>query len=108
MKIISFILISITLSGAMTACNPNKEKSSTFEELQLEHDFEIAKRVVSNELKDPESAQFRNLRINGVDLCGEVNAKNSFGGYTGFKRFWVFMIEPYPVTFLSDTSTLCE
>lgn len=42
-------------------------------------------------LKDGESAQFRNLRFNagqwGEVLCGEVNAKNSFGGYIGFVPF---------------------
>lgn len=34
-------------------------------------------------LKDPQSAVFRNQRVN----CGEVNAKNSFGGYIGFERY---------------------
>jgi hypothetical protein len=42
-------------------------------------------------LKDPESAKFRNLRFvkyNGRTLvCGELNAKNSFGGYVGFESF---------------------
>lgn len=38
-------------------------------------------------LKDPGSAQFRNERLKGEILCGEVNAKNSLGGYTGFARF---------------------
>jgi len=39
-------------------------------------------------LKDPASAQTRNERITkaGV-LCGEVNAKNSMGGYVGFKKY---------------------
>lgn len=43
-------------------------------------------------LKDPESAKFRNVYFNqGADnipmTCGEVNSKNSFGGYGGFQRF---------------------
>lgn len=38
-------------------------------------------------LKDPDSAQFRNERRVGRYLCGEVNAKNSLGGYVGFKRY---------------------
>lgn len=42
-----------------------------------------ARELVTARLKDPESAQFRNQ----AGICGEVNAKNSFGGYTGFKRF---------------------
>ncbi|MDR1074829.1 MAG: class II D-tagatose-bisphosphate aldolase, non-catalytic subunit [Xanthomonadaceae bacterium] len=45
-----------------------------------------------NELKDPDSAQFRDVRANyteefGVVACGRVNAKNQLGGYTGFRRF---------------------
>lgn len=39
-------------------------------------------------LKDPDSAIFRNDRINGQSYCGEINAKNSLGGYTGFTRFY--------------------
>lgn len=39
-------------------------------------------------LKDPSSAQTRNERITRVGvLCGEVNAKNSMGGYVGFKKY---------------------
>jgi len=51
-----------------------------------------AKRAVTGELKDPDSAQFKDLRANytekfGVVACGRVNARNDFGGYTGFRRF---------------------
>lgn len=43
-------------------------------------------------LKDPESAQFRNVVAypktgGGYSVCGEVNARNGFGGYGGFERF---------------------
>lgn len=43
---------------------------------------------VKAHLKDPSGAQFRNQFISTEGApCGEVNAKNSFGGYTGFKRY---------------------
>lgn len=46
-----------------------------------------AKRI----LKDPDSAKFQNLRIAEYDggsvVCGEINAKNSYGGYVGYKQF---------------------
>jgi hypothetical protein len=45
------------------------------------------RKAVQNYLKDPESAKFRDLQVNGVTLCGEVNARNTFGGYTGFQKF---------------------
>ena len=48
-------------------------------------------------LKDAESARFKGEFLSLSDsadapiksLCGEVNAKNSYGGYVGFKRFVV-------------------
>ncbi|WP_386339423.1 hypothetical protein O4D10_19510 [Xanthomonas citri pv. citri] len=51
-----------------------------------------AERAVRRELKDPDSAQFKDVRANyteefGVVACGRVNAKNEFGGYIGFRRF---------------------
>lgn len=42
--------------------------------------------------KDPDSLQFRNERISTTDTsmsCGEMNGKNSFGGYVGYRRFIV-------------------
>lgn len=40
-------------------------------------------------LKDPLSAQWRNesIKRNGKTVCGELNSKNSMGGYVGFKRY---------------------
>ena len=57
---------------------------------------EEAKSAVRALLKDPGSAQFRNIYsrgmggkpIPGAAVCGEVNAKNSYGGYIGFTRFY--------------------
>jgi hypothetical protein len=54
--------------------------------------------AVKERMKDPDSIQFRNVEVfhhkakdvtpAGVYvLCGEVNAKNSYGGYTGFSLF---------------------
>ncbi|HHV68920.1 MAG TPA: DUF4124 domain-containing protein [Ochrobactrum intermedium] len=45
--------------------------------------------AVRASLKDPDSANFNDLQHvgDGRALCGQVNAKNSYGGYTGFKRF---------------------
>lgn len=46
--------------------------------------------AIKTKLKDPDSAQFRDVEFyDGVApvTCGLVNAKNSFGGYSGFERF---------------------
>lgn len=46
------------------------------------------RRMVADSLKDPGSVQFRGIRyIEGRAICGEANAKNSYGGYVGFKAF---------------------
>ena len=40
---------------------------------------------------DPDSAQFRNTKnASTFGYCGEVNGKNTFGGYVGFKEFHAF------------------
>ena len=49
----------------------------------------IAREVVKANLKDPNSANFKNERVSGVVVCGEVNSKNSYGGYNGFGRYMV-------------------
>ena len=49
------------------------------------------KEAVASNLLDPSSAMFRNLQVKsfaeGYVLCGEVNAKNCYGGYVGFQPF---------------------
>ena len=51
-----------------------------------------AQRAIRTSLKDPDSAQFKDVYANYTEkfqvvACGRVNSKNSLGGYTGFKRF---------------------
>jgi hypothetical protein len=57
--------------------------------------FLRAQQVMSEGMRDPDSVKFRNLfEGNGLSgrktVCGEVNAKNGFGGYTGMKPFIYF------------------
>jgi len=48
-----------------------------------------AKEAVLNQLKDPAAAQFRNITYHERTraVCGEVNGKNAYGGYVGFRPF---------------------
>ena len=50
-----------------------------------------AQAAVKATLRDPGSAQFRDLASFGVGhnraVCGKVNAKNGFGGYSDFAPF---------------------
>jgi hypothetical protein len=53
--------------------------------------IEKGKDAIKTKLRDPDSAQFRNVEFHaggGVPLaCGEVNGNNGFGGKAGYERF---------------------
>lgn len=77
-----FVIIFIIVFGIWLFTSGDDDKQPS------EADLEFNRIVVSQEsvkklLKDPESAKFRNMK----GLCGEVNSKNGFGGYTGYKRY---------------------
>ena len=46
-----------------------------------------AKDTATRDFMDPDSAKFRKLSVVRGSVCGEVNSKNGFGGYVGYKRF---------------------
>ena len=49
-----------------------------------------AREALQDVLKDAESAKLRNVKREfGGSICGEVNAKNGFGAYGGFKPFYI-------------------
>lgn len=62
---------------------------------QPEHEIAQAQKHVAADLADPDTVKFRSVMklrtvLNGADnysICGELNAKNGFDAYTGFKRF---------------------
>jgi len=72
-----------------------EEYSKVTQEYYEKHGEQVTisagKEAVKANLKDPNSAEFKNIRLvkylNGHVVCGSVNAKNSFGGYTGFTPF---------------------
>jgi hypothetical protein len=50
--------------------------------------IEEAQAAAAYDLKDPDSAKFREVfERNGV-VCGQINGKNSVGGYSGFMPFY--------------------
>jgi hypothetical protein len=58
--------------------------------------FLRAKQAMTRILKDPDSARFANLfegrgSSGRRTICGEINAKNGFGGYTGMNPFIYFV-----------------
>lgn len=54
--------------------------------------FEKIRQAIKQKLTDPDSAKFKNMRLFNAGqkselVCGEINSKNRFGGYTGFQPF---------------------
>lgn len=83
------ILTVLLIIGAMVALF--SPKSETDVKISPEKEAMIwqanARVNISKGLKNPDSAKFdENYKYGG---CGRVNSKNSFGAYTGFKRFYV-------------------
>ncbi|MBV4512723.1 hypothetical protein HBO10_19900 [Pseudomonas sp. WS 5503] len=77
MMVVPFFLL-------LAACGQSEaDKARSKAEMAEIRSQRVAREFVSGVLKDPESAEFRNQK----GFCGEVNSKNSFGGYAGFKRF---------------------
>lgn len=50
----------------------------------------VISKKVSRDFKDPDSAKYTNVRIDPKQeiVCGEVNAKNAYGGYVGATVFF--------------------
>ena len=48
---------------------------------------DVVEHAVREILRDPDSAVFDNMHPHIDGVCGEVNAKNGFGGYTGKTAF---------------------
>jgi hypothetical protein len=74
----------------LVGCKPGAEKA-----------ISLAKKEISAAMKDPDSTKFKYLRYKdiGTDkdgvikgyVCGQVNAKNGFGAYTGYSPFIVVL-----------------
>lgn len=91
------------------SCEQATKKPAPIDQKAIEQKkfIEVAKASIAKKMMDPNSVQFRNLTyvesaLRKDDepvrhgLCGEVNAKNSYGGYVGFKLFYVDAGSAYP------------
>lgn len=71
----------------------SQEKETSVEKAPND-EVTIAREKIKQHLKDPFSAVFSAEKvIDGTGekkvVCGKVNAKNSYGGFTGFRRYFV-------------------
>lgn len=88
------ILAAFAFAAALSGCKESPEKAAL-------RDLRLA-------FNDPDSVQVREVRVvldefRIPGVCGEVNAKNKFGGYTGFRPF---MVKGHDVVIQSDDPDL--
>ncbi|PTX45607.1 hypothetical protein IQ03_04515 [Gemmobacter caeni] len=93
-KKLTFLSFTVISAGLLAACMPVLKTKERFTPTNAQ--VAEAQTQTAYNMKDPSSAQFRNLRgIRGKTskgqsmsyICGEINGKNSFGGYVGFTPF---------------------
>lgn len=94
---ISRKITSISTDGDLMPASllADMERDSGFREDMKVGKFEgfvrFAKEALTQSFKDPLDIQFRGVFISGKVLpvlCGEVNGKNSYGAFVGFRRFY--------------------
>ncbi len=81
------------VGGMLTGCGasvPVLTQPASLPDAQVQ----FAQAAITHQLRDPDSAQFRNLTTyvmeNGDQIvCGEINARNGFGGYSGYVTYYV-------------------
>jgi len=123
------LLATVGIVGSLAACasgpTPEQIEDAYYGfEMTQEQCIGVAEAAISNALKDPDSAQFRtgacqkgwwnSVPIMGMPVefgymvNGEVNGKNSYGGYVGFQPYSALVRDGFIVRYcLSDNSGVC-
>ena len=120
------IAAAINLAGCASAPNQQEMTSADYgREMPAEECKTLAEQTISSKLKDPGSAQFRNEQpcfkgwMSSVPLLGmkaafgylqkgEVNGKNSFGGYVGFRPYMVLIKDGTVIrSCITDADGIC-
>ncbi|MDO1476496.1 hypothetical protein [Comamonas thiooxydans] len=94
----ALVLAAVTAALAMSYATQSVAQSAPkpavtwTKDVATEAEIDDAKKTVISQLKDPESARFGEIfALSGTNgkrsVCGYINAKNSYGGYTGDKMF---------------------
>lgn len=98
MKSLLLVFLSVfVLSGCVAPMTASEVSAATYDPLPDDYQAQI-KNLILDSLKDPDSANFKfsppkkgyteSTRHFAYIVPVSVNAKNSYGGYTGFKTFY--------------------
>ena len=91
LSVLTAALFALSIGGCGPSEKQLKEEAERKAKEAESAKIEKLQSKVRDGFNDPTSTQFRNAKLlssNNV-LCGEVNSKNAYGGYVGFKRFAV-------------------
>ncbi|PKG39733.1 hypothetical protein [Psychromonas sp. Urea-02u-13] len=104
----AYILICALFISSCVSISPEEFKSANFGEKPINYEYDI-KSLMSRMLKDPQSALYsfgepkKGMTQDGWAVGGRkyfgyivqasINSKNSFGGYTGAKRYYFLFSE---------------
>ena len=79
------VLALAALGAGLAGCGKSEVQKRREEAATLTR---LGEKYVREKVLEPASAQFRNQFIGkGGAPCGEVNAKDAFGGYIGYQRY---------------------
>lgn len=104
MRLFALAAAALALSGCAAQQAPVSAQRVNFVPQSLSRaDIEEITKKVASRMKDPDSTRFSDITAvkseQGVEVCGLVNAKNSFGGYVGYRAFYGALTLPHRVFF---------
>lgn len=97
------VVLLLPACGQQSEPAPNESPQAVVVQVDpLTTEVRQAKALVEEQLKDPESVRYRDVAravdrrssVPRVVFCGEFNAKNASGGYSGFSKFAVVLPSP--------------
>jgi DNA-directed RNA polymerase subunit RPC12/RpoP len=101
--VISFVSSSLNNKDATPAYQSTAEQDRHAEETyKAQLNVATAKQLMLGQMKDPDSTKFGTVVSRAGVVCGYVNSKNSYGGYSGETPFIVKL--PAKETFLQGKS----
>ena len=92
-KIIATLTVLVLASACSDPDNDKGYDADTNSNADITRQYiDAAKEAIKAQLIDPDSVRYRNIIVDTRSfmkpvVCGEVNAKNRLGGYSGFQPF---------------------
>ncbi|MEB7926113.1 hypothetical protein NGJ69_20780 [Atlantibacter hermannii] len=96
-KILALVLLGVSLTGCVQPMTKSEVNAAVYEPLPSNYKEQI-QMLMESRLKDPDTAKFKffepkkgyteSTRHFAYVVPVGINAKNSYGGYTGYKAYY--------------------